>query len=460
MTSYLRFHRRPRRRVLPAVACAAGLIIGACNTDRILDVPTPDIIDPNSVNSAPGAEAVRIGALGRLNVATSGGESFFLYGGLLADEWQSSDTFQQRDETDQRAVQLQNANITTAYRGMQQARVSAQQAAIALKQYKPVPAWETAEMYWVQGYMENLAAENLCNGIPFSFPKTDGTTDFGDPLSNIQAYARALAHADSALATATGTSSDDIRVRNLAKILRGRILLNLGQFPQALAAVSFPGADSIPVTFAYFAEHSTAAAARNNQIWSLNNSVGRYTVANNDGTNGLNFRTAGDPRVQVGASTGLGFDSRTPLFPQLLYGQTSSFPIVTGIEAKLIIAEALLKAGNATWLDTLNKLRASPKPSWIPAPTGGYSLAPLALPATQTAKEDLVFRERAFWLFLSGHRLGDLRRLVRQYSRPAESVYPTGTFLKGGTHGADLNFPVVQSEENNPKFHGCTDRAA
>jgi len=34
-------------------------------------------------------------------------------------------------------------------------------------------------------------------------------------------------------------------------------------------------------------------------------------------------------------------------------------------------------------------------------------------PGTQVGREDLLFRERAFWLFATGHRLGDLRRLAR-----------------------------------------------
>ena len=30
------------------------------------------------------------------------------------------------------------------------------------------------------------------------------------------------------------------------------------------------------------------------------------------------------------------------------------------------------------------------------------------------------------------HRLGDLRRLVKDYKRGAETVYPTGPYFKGG----------------------------
>jgi hypothetical protein len=66
---------------------------------------------------------------------------------------------------------------------------------------------------------------------------------------------------------------------------------------------------------------------------------------------------------------------------------------------------------------------------------------------------DLLLRERAFWFYLTAHRLGDLRRLVRQYARTAESVYPTGAYHKQGlTRGTQVSFIVPQPEENNPEY--------
>ena len=73
---------------------------------------------------------------------------------------------------------------------------------------------------------------------------------------------------------------------------------------------------------------------------------------------------------------------------------------------------------------------------------------------------DLLFREKAFWTFTRGQRLGDLRRLVRQYGRAPENVFPEGEHYRGGPYGDDVNLPVPQQEENNPNFSGCTDRNA
>jgi len=63
-------------------------------------------------------------------------------------------------------------------------------------------------------------------------------------------------------------------------------------------------------------------------------------------------------------------------------------------------------------------------------------------------------------MFSTGHRLGDLRRLIRQYNRPENTVFPTGVWFKGGPYGSDVNFPIPFSETNNPNFVQCTDRVA
>ena len=94
------------------------------------------------------------------------------------------------------------------------------------------------------------------------------------------------------------------------------------------------------------------------------------------------------------------------------------------------------------------------------------ALAPLTDPGDQASRVDLMFCERAFWLYLSGHRLGDLRRLVRQYSRSADAVFPGGGGAqyvidgnpKGGIFGNDVNLSIPFDETNNPKFSACIDR--
>ncbi len=71
-------------------------------------------------------------------------------------------------------------------------------------------------------------------------------------------------------------------------------------------------------------------------------------------------------------------------------------------------------------------------------------LDPLATPGNVDDAVDQLFAERAFWLFATGHRLGDMRRLIRQYGRDPETVFPTGDWFKGGlTYGTDVNLPAA-----------------
>ena len=86
---------------------------------------------------------------------------------------------------------------------------------------------------------------------------------------------------------------------------------------------------------------------------------------------------------------------------------------------------------------------------------------PVPTPATKDAAIDVLFREKAFWQFARGSRLGDLRRLIRQYGRTQDQVFPSGTFHKEGRqYGSDVNLPVTDTEKTNPNFTGCIDRSA
>ena len=176
----------------------------------------------------------------------------------------------------------------------------------------------------------------------------------------------------------------------------------------------------------------------------------RWSVSDNEGINGLPFRSANDPRVPWEDSGGNGFDELTRLYHQLKY-PTWHEPVVlaSGHEARYIEAEAALSTGDATtFLAKINEVRAD------------QGLAAVADPGTADGRVDLLFYERGFTFFGDGHRLGDLRRLVRQYGRAVTSVFPSGDYFKGGVYGGDVDFVIPQEEENNPNFTQCLSRGA
>jgi hypothetical protein len=200
-----------------------------------------------------------------------------------------------------------------------------------------------------------------------------------------------------------------------------------------------------------------------NQFWNLNNLVGRYSLSTGEGVNGLNYATANDPRVPacvggdaacraIGVTRATRDDLTSPYYVQRLWPlRESSVAIVSGAEARLIEAEAQLRTGNAAGaLTTLNTLR------------GTFSMPALADAGSDAARVDQLFRERAFTLFGRGTRTGDMRRLIRQYGRTANSVFPTGAWHKGGNYGGDVTLPIPLAELNNPTPGAgvCIDRNA
>ncbi len=441
------------------LAALMGAAMAGCDS-KILEVTDPDIINPEDLGSAVGAEALRNGALTRLQAATSGesSDNVFLFGGMLADEWRSGDTFEQRNTTDQRSLAgtprqglfaTSNSFIAPQFRAYQRIRDQAQQAIVATRATAPAPLAPIGLMFALKAYAAVTMGEYFCNGIPFS--RAEGPLIIpGNPVSVDSAFKIGVSDADSATANndATGTAATD--VRNLALVIKARALLDRN------LPASISGLGVVATTWIYKVNHS--ANTSSNNLWSLNTNAKRYVLGNQEGGVGLNYRSANDPRLPTSAG-GNAFDSQTPFIAQLKWARYDPVTIVSGVEARLIEAEVQWRTdttgavNRVTVTNQLNAIRATA--GLLPA--GAAALAPLAVPATPSAMLDLIMRERAFWMFSTGHRLGDLRRLVKFYGRAANTVYPNGAFPKGGTYGNFLVMPLPDAERNNANFNGCTD---
>jgi hypothetical protein len=440
----------------------AGLVLSGCDPKQELLAPqNPGIVDPSAVNSADAADALRIGALGSLRNVTAGSESLWMYGGLITDEWKSSDTFLQRNETDQRTIQTNNGNINSAYNGIQQSRGFIRDGIEQMFKFLPEAKGNIGELYFALGFVEMQMAEDFCNGIPLGVAR-NGVIDYSDPsykpLTNADVYTKAAIHLDSAIALASAqTDAHSVAVKQAALIARARVNIDQGKFSEAAALVP---TSAIPTTYQYLL--SFAQTSGDNQIWSLNTNQGRYTVADSFDASGvirnaLPFISAKDPRVPVTDAKKKGFDGQTNLFAFTI-ARSDPSPLVSGIDARLIEAEAKLKANDIAGMMTiLNALRASAQTiGSIKVPV----MAALPTPASQDAAVTLFFREKGFWTFSRGQRLGDERRQIRQYNRTQDKVFPSGAFHKNGNYGVDVNLPVTDSEKTNPNFKGCLDRNA
>ncbi len=456
---------RARRVVLPGVM--ALIAVAACDKvkDQLLEPQQPGVIGPGSVNSPTGADALVVGALERFTNATGGSTNMWSAGGTLADEWMSGDTFFQTDDKDRRAVPAGSSSTSP---WPQQVRGYAIDAIEALKAYNPTAVAKVAQMYFVEGWIEMDISEHFCNGSPFG-RTIAGVPKYTDQITNAAAFAMALAHFDTALTyVATATDAFGVSVRNSILVAKARTQRDLGQFAAAATTVT-----GVPTNFAWNLTFSVTTSDNGPYGMNAPTANPRYVVGDSfDMVNGvktllknaLPFASAGDPRVPVVGKT----DNTTPKasdgITTLVYHQiwglqrSASVPLVTGIDARLIEAEGKLQANDIPgMMGILNALRASPQ-------TLGNLSVPvmpaLATPATRDGAIDLLFREAAFWQFGRGQRLGNLRRLIRQYGRLQENVFPDGPFHKGGVHGTDVNFSIPDAEFTNPNYKGCLDRKA
>jgi len=301
-----------------------------------------------------------------------------------------------------------------------------------------------AQLFAMRGYAILQMAEDVCPGFPINDVSPNNLPIFSRPYTTDSALTYAIAQFDSALAF----GHDSTQFLDFARVAKGRALLDLGQFSQAASVVGV-----VATSFAY----TTDPSVRGNDFapfqinrWSFN----PMAVGNLEWGSGLPFVTANDPRVPTTfVQTRFG-DPSDSLYDQLKYPDaTTPMVLASGIEARLIEAEAALNSGDASWLVILNTLRSSLVVPSLPA---------LDDPGTMSGDIDLLYQERAFWLYLTGHRLGDLRRLIRVYGRSAASVFPSGApYPLGGTYGAATSIPFVQVVEAqyNPNItSGCTSR--
>jgi len=415
----------------------AAIALTGCSSDKILQVDRPDIIDPNGLDNPAGVTALHAGVIGDLAAYMDAAVGINAAVGLFTDEIQFGATPPEIKQFDTRSLIEQNTQLWANYRNIQQLRGQANRAADALAK---VNASDTriGEMNAISGYSYVLLAELFCSGIPIG--------DIGEnaePLATTDVYQGGIAKLDAAIAAA----GNDARIQNLAAVLKGRALLDLGQFDAAATAVA-----SVPTDFLYTTFHAAGTPYQQNGYWNYMFNSDGLLVSDKEGTNGLNFATANDPRVPIsGDGSPSRFDGVTPrwYFAKLTAFDSPS-TVASGAEARLIEAEAQLQTGNtAGFLQIINDLRAF------------QNLGPVADAGSQNGNVDLLFHERAFTMFATSHRLGDMRRLVRQYGRDPESVFPTGNYHKDGLKfGTDVNWLVPAPERNNPKFTGCIDRNA
>jgi hypothetical protein len=302
-------------------------------------------------------------------------------------------------------------------------------------------------VYALKGYVYVLLSELYCSGVPFSsLQGANQTLVYSAGLTQTEMLNTAVTLFDSADAYAT----DSVRIQGLVAVGRGRAYLDLGDFANAKSSVS-----AVQTSFHYDLTYGTSNWYNYFGDATSGNGFGvLFFIADFEGQHGLGYMSSGDARVAPDMIQG---------FPIPAKYSSPGAPVIlaNGVEARLIEAEAALHDHDyTTWANTLNTLRASGGTTAMPALTADSTTGA----ANDSVRVDVMFRERAFWMLGTGHRAGDMRRLIRQYQRHAADVYPTG--VQAQLYQPVLyiplpNLPIPQTElDNNPLAKGCINRDA
>jgi hypothetical protein len=378
--------------VFGVAAMGTALLFAGCDTDQLLEVVDSENVTPATLDDPALINVIYAGAIGEFATAYagSGGDAYLSSVAVFTDELFSTGTFGTRTATDRR------------------------------NQYTP-------------------ADGNLTDGAYINLHQARHALRDGSARETL----------DLAISKFNAAGSSD-----LTSVGTARALLSKRDYSGAGAAVA-----GVPTSFVYHIPHSVNGDR--NALYSLQGN-GRYSLSDVEGGNGLPFRSAMDPRVPWYRDPDQpdGFDEDFPLYKSKRhYAYDAPLPLATGVEARLIQAEAALAAGDGgAMVGYLNDLRADWENLMLGMFPGveldaGATLDPLTDPGTADARRDLLFYEKAFWLFGTAHRQGDMRRLVRDYGVNQATIYPSGSYHKGGDHGSDIVFPLDFEEEgNNPNY--------
>jgi len=439
-----------------------ALALAGCDTEGLVQLTDPDIITTPVATDTANIVELRNGASYEFARAMSGtaanNDNPGLIGisGLFTDELWYASTFNTMQDIDRRRIiDPNNGDLTSVYQRIHRARNLSEQALGQFEAAGQLNSADGAQLTNYAGFTYVFLAENFCSGVPISKTTLLGEVIFGGPQTTQQLLDSAVVRFNTAIARANPASTQAANVAqvNAARVGIGRAQLAAGRFTEAAAAVA-----AVPTDFVLNVQFSENSSGQNNGVWYNINSERRTSAASGEGTNGLTFFRRGatpntiDPRVSAD-SLGRGLSTTVPLYRQNKYAtRGAAIQLATGVEARLIEAEAALNKGaSAAYLPILNTLRTR----------AGITTA-LTDPGNATARNRQFFQERAYFLWLTAHRLGDLRRMVRHYGFQAETVFPTGQTIFGSPYGTDVNLPLPFSERNNPEAPGgqCIDRNA
>jgi starch-binding outer membrane protein, SusD/RagB family len=413
----------------------AAIALGMVGCDGLLKVTNPGSLQEGQLDD-PALETFLInGAVGEFQFAYT---NYAFLSGVLADEG-----FLDHPNVDLREFALHDFNDINGaneavYGSLQQARQSADDATTRVKKMlgaKAGASLNVARALIYGGYTYVLLGEGFC----------ESPVNLSGPLPSRELLTRAVAHFDegiavatAALTDATGTTATDAQdLISLAQVGAARASLKKGDLAKARAY-----ALAVPDDYERLAYYSANSARENNAIPIAVRQAQPWLGMQSRfrGLNDARVPQPPAPRVSLAGNSIL-----PPLKPSMYGGWTGKLPgqsvdvassvrFASSLEARYILTE--VDGPGAAMLTFVNGRRAfAGKP-------------PVNLDGPALVAE---FRmQRAFDFYLTGQRLGDLRR----YADAGTDLFPTGKYpTLRDSYGTMHCFIVPLSEKSsNPNY--------
>ena len=421
--------------------------LAACDTtDRILDVENPEEIPEENLNDPLLAEVLTQGVIGEFQEHFD--DPFIWRGSMLTDEQITGINWEDDARINQRRVLFDEDPSDLMFSRLSRVRSQADSVSGRLRGGLLEDAEDSEELATTltyAGYSYILLADAMCEAV---------VNQGSELLSPADLYGIAVDRFTDALAVADRAGREDLA--DLNRVGLSRAHLNLGNATEAM-----DWASQVPDDFRFWSEYSENSTGEENILFTRttgsNHSLGMSPdfLQGTFGDQDL-VATQTDPRIQHTTEWTLGHNRLTLLYKPLQawsfsgfngetwadggepvgFEKSTNITFASGLEARHNFHEAL-GPGPET-LAFVNERRAAGNQSAV-------SLAGDELMAE-------LREQRGRDLFLAGHRLGDLRRWLRQGTG---DFFPSGEHpnAQWGNYGDATCFPLPKEEfEGNPNI--------
>lgn len=420
-----------------ALALVATVFAGC---DGILSVDNPGAIQEDQLTDPAMETLIVSGVRGEFQYTHSYAS---LYTGMFTDELMGNHTYFPTIPVFLRTVEADNVYIGNVYSFWQRARQSADDAIERLEEILGADAASSLNVGRVHaygGYSYVLLAETFC----------EAPVNMSRAYSSDELFEMAIDHFDNAIATAeaarnAGQSADEASfIINLANVGAARALLNLGRMDDAIAYAS-----QVEEGFEAWIRHSENSSREYNPFYDPT------TGANNRYLSvGAPFEEIEDPRIPHS------YERETSLTPSMVYTPYRPYSFA-GWDGRAWTEDSVLVTINR---DTDVRFASHLEARYIIAEAQGPTGETLALvnerrevgnqdPVNLSGDELMaeLREQRARDFYLTGRRLGDLRRYKNLYG---VDLFPTGIDpFRDELYGDVECFPVPLAEQNaNPNL--------